>query len=155
VTNDNKPPREPFRIVTERDEVTPAVPLTIPRLGPTMAQICARLEVAEKLEPLVAQVLKRLQQTALMVDGLGSNLNRRIDLLHTEAALTRAAVGSPSDEPPVSVVVPASVKARRAVVSFGKYASYATTAAVILRLIAKAYPEYEEAIDALLKLGGL
>jgi hypothetical protein len=162
--SDDKPPQsppyQPFRLVTEE-------PPVLPRLGPTMAQIVERLNTLDKVEALVTQALKRLQQTSLMIDGFGSTVNRRLDVLHEEAALTRVAVTQPandgSDPDNIPIVLDRSKavtktprqKVQTAAVLTGKLLSYGTTVAIVLRLVEKAWPQYEQAIEALLGLVGL
>jgi hypothetical protein len=154
------PPYQPFRLVTEEPPPSSAV---LPRLGPTMAQIVDRLNTLDKVEALVTQALKRLQQTSLMIDGFGSTVNRRLDVLHEEAALTRVALGAPANDLdgsiPVEVdrTVPKThrQKAQQAFVITGKLLSYGTTLAIVLRLLEKGWPQYEQAIEALLGLAGL
>lgn len=160
MSDDSKPPPlQPFRLVTED-------PPVLPRLGPTMAQIVERLNTLDKLETLVLQVLKRLQQTSLMVDGFGSTVNRRLDVLHEEAALTRVAVTQPGNDTDTDASIPITLdasrvtttprqKAKRVAVLTGKVLSYGTTAAIVLRLVEKGWPQYEQAIEALLSLVGL
>jgi hypothetical protein len=159
------PPYQPFRLVTEEAPPPSAV---LPRLGPTMAQIVDRLNTLDKVEALVTQALKRLQQTSLMIDGFGSTVNRRLDVLHEEAALTRVALGSPANDSPandsdgsIPIELDRTVpkthrqKAQQAFVITGKLLSYGTTLAIVLRLLEKGWPQYEQAIEALLGLVGL
>jgi hypothetical protein len=118
-----------------------------------MAQINERLA---KLENLGDLVLKRVGQMALMVDGFGGNLNRRIDVLHEEAALLRASVTHPAnDVVPFSQAKTPGQKARAVAALPVKLASYATALAVALRLLGKHYPEYGQAIDGVLAVFGL
>lgn len=130
-----------------------------PRTGPTMAAIVGELG---KLRALVEQILRRQQQVALMVDGFGANMGRRFDVLHEESALIRVAMNRPSndvdaeaDTIPVDVERSRGEKVRHLFVLGGKWLSYGTTAAIGLRLVAKSFPEYNEAIEALLGLFGL
>lgn len=141
---------EPFLLLNEVQQP--------PRPGPTMAAILQKLE---RVEELSGQVLKRQQQTALMVDGFASATHRRFDVLHEEAALLRVSVLRPdndTDQVPVTVDVaptPNNAKAKAVVVFTGKLLSYATTIAIGLRLVGKQFPEYEAAIDGVLGLFGL
>lgn len=161
---DEKTPPGPFRIVSETEG-----PAVVPRLGPTMAQIVERLGQLDRVEQLATAVLKRLQQTALMVDGFGSTVNRRLDLLHEEAALLRVGIQSPPEGESHPDNIPITLdesqakkpkrsvkhKAQRAAVLTGKLLSYGTTLAIVLRLVGKRFPDYQETIDALLALVGL
>lgn len=145
---DRDTPPGPFVVLT--DETNPP-----PRTGPTMAAIVGELG---KLRALVEQILRRQQQTALMVDGFGSNIGRRFDVLHEESALIRVALDRPraeADTIPVDYEPTRGEKARRLFALGGKWLSYGTTAAIGLRLLAKSFPEYTEAIEALLGLFGL
>lgn len=139
---------EPFVLLTGKDAT-----LAPPRPGPTMAQINDRLG---KLEYLSDQVLKRIGQMALMVDGFGGNLNRRIDVLHEEAALLRASVTHPANDViPYSQAKTPAQKARAVVAVPVKLAGYASSLAVGMRLIANQYPEYKESVDSILGVFGL
>ncbi len=151
MTDEEKTP--PFQVLTGKDATVGAPP----RVGPTMSQINERLG---QLEILGQQALKRLQQTALMVDGLGGNLNRRIDVLHEEAALLRVSVTHPANDRGESglIKLPVQTPAQRARSILAvpvKFVSHATAAAVALRLVAKQFPDYAEAIDAFLVAFGL
>lgn len=144
--SDDKP-HEPFVLLTGKDATPP------PRPGPTMAQINERLA---KLENLGDQVLKRIGQMALMVDGFGGTLNRRIDVLHEEAALLRASVSHPAnDVVPYSQAKTPAQKARAVVAVPMRLAAYASGLAVGMRLLANQYPEYKEPVDAILGVFGL
>lgn len=137
---------EPFRLIPVTDA---------PRPGPTMVQIAEKLVKLDQIFDMVSQVYKRQQQVALMVDGFGSNLTRRINDVQTECALLRA-TQTPGDEAPLSVASKTRAqKARAAIVLTGKVGMYATTAAVLLRVVGKSFPEYQEAIDAFLGVFGL
>lgn len=149
---DDKTPPGPFRVVSEP-------PALVPRVGPTMIEIKNGLE---RMQDLSERCLKRLQQTALMVDGFGSTVNRRLDVLHEEAALLRAGLQNPAndvDNIPISIERPAKKtaahKAQKAAVLTGKLLSYGTTVAIVLRLVGKAWPQYQEAVDAVLGIFGL
>lgn len=145
--SDRDRPTEPFVLLTDVE--------TAPRPGPTMATIVGELG---KLRALVEQILRRQQQTALMVDSFGSTMGRRFDVLHEESALIRVAMNrsiGDSDTIPVEVERTRGEKAKRVVVLSGKLLSYGTTAAIALRLIGKQFPEYEAAVEGLLGLFGL
>ncbi len=149
---DDKTP-EPFVLLTGNN-ATLGGPLGAapPRLA-TQSQINERLG---KLENLADQVLKRIGQMALMVDGFGGNLNRRIDVLHEEAALLRASVQYPAnDNIPVTVDKTPVQKAAGLLAVPVKFTSHAVALSVVLRLIGKHMPEYEQAIDSFLKVFGL
>jgi hypothetical protein len=153
---DDKTPPGPFRVISDR---VPEPPALMPRVGPTMVEIKNALE---RILDLAERGLKRQQQTALMVDGFSSTVNRRLDVLHEEAALTRAGLQLPREEAdniPISLERPATRspkdKARHAAVLTGKLLSYGTTLAIVLRIVGKNFPEYQEAIDAVLGLLGL
>lgn len=140
---DAEKPREPFLNLVSKN--APVVHLLVERIS--------------HLEFLCEKVLKRMQQTGLMVDGFGSNLNRRVDVLHEELALLRAGVERPLDIP-VSVEQPFPLtrkqpSLKRAAIVAGKAASYSTTIAIVLRLIGKQFPQYGEAIDGVLGMFGL
>ncbi len=135
---DEKTPPGPFRIVSE-------APKAAPRPGASLVD-------------LIGQILKRLQQTALMVDGFASAVNRRFDVLHEEIALLRVTMARPLEERDtidVTVTESAAHKLRGVIALTGKLLSYATTLALGLRLIGKEFPEYDAAIDGLLGLFGL
>lgn len=140
-------PPEPFLLLTKEAENMP------PRPGPTMAKILELLQ----------QTLKRQQQTALMVDGFASAVNRRFDVLHEEMALMRVALNRPANDTDATVEVDVDTdeeekptpRKRRALAITGNVLSYATTAAVVLRLVGKQFPEYQEAIDGVLGMVGL
>jgi len=137
MSDEMKPPRprEPFLSLVDRG--APPIPLS---------ERLARLELNSDL------TLKRLQQHALMIDGFGSTINRRFDVLHEEAALLRAYVANGKGD---TVLPPPKVTARQAAVLTGKYASYVTMAAVVLRMAAKLFPQYGDAIDSVLGVFGL
>jgi hypothetical protein len=139
---------EPFVWLGDKD--------TPPRPGPTMAAIVGELG---KLRALAEQVLRRQQQTALMVDGLGNQLGRRFDVLHEESALMRVQLARPGNDAAehieVDVEPTPGQRAQRLMKLSGRYLSYGTTAAIVLRLIAHQFPEYAAAIDGLLGLFGL
>lgn len=132
---DNKP-REPFQLLTDQDAP--------PRTGPTMAAIAGELG---KLRALMEQVMRRQQQTALMVDGAAANMARRVEVLHTEVALLRATLARPVndvDELPVTVEPDRRLRAKRLFVLGGRYTSYLTTAAVVLRpMVVRVFPGAE------------
>lgn len=143
-------PHEPFVLLTGGNkDATLSVP---PRPHQTQAQIAERLG---RLENLIDQVIKRIGQMALMVDGFGGNLNRRIDVLHEEAALLRASVTHPANDIDISVE---RTPVQRAAGILGvplRFTAYATAAAVGLRFIGKVLPQYEQAIDGFLRVIGL
>lgn len=146
---DDKPPHEPFVLLTGHNATVGAPP----RIGPTMQQINERLA---KLESMGDQVIKRIGQMALMVDGFGGNLNRRIDLLHEEAALLRASVQYPSNDNVDVTVERTPVQRAAGILAVPvKFTSYAVALSVVLRLIGKQLPEYEAAIDSVLRVFGL
>jgi len=150
MSEDDERPHEPFVLLTGKNAPVGAVP----RAGPTMAQLNQRLE---KLEILGEQVIKRIGQMALMVDGFGGNLNRRIDVLHEEAALLRASVTHPANDVDVTVVrdrTPVQRAAGLLAVPV-RFAAYATAAAVALRFVGKVLPQYEQAIESTLRVFGL
>lgn len=124
-----------------------------PRVGPTMAAI---LEMITQSKELCGQTLKRQQQLALMVDGAIATINRRFDVLHEEQALLRVTMSRPYNDNDVPVTVEAEPepthRLRKLLVGGAKVTSYGTTIAVALRLLGKAFPEYEAAIDGLLGL---
>lgn len=135
--SEEKTPPGPFRIVSE-------VPKA-PRPGASLVD-------------LIGQILKRLQQTALMVDGFASAVNRRFDVLHEEIALLRVTMNRPVEERDnidVTVSKTPAQKARGVVALTGRLLSYGTSLALLLRLVGKQFPEYEAAIDGLLGLFGL
>lgn len=141
-------PREPFRVLRGNDTPSSAPPV------PTSAEVGRRLG---DLELLCDKLLKRTQQTALMVDGFGSNINRRFDVLHEEVALMRAAIMTCEDvNPPIELArrTPAA-KARRVLHLSGRWAAYGTAFAVAARAAANAVPEYAGAIDGVLRVFGL
>lgn len=149
---DRDTPPGPFVVLTDEKSA--------PRTGPTMAAIVGELG---KLRALVEQILRRQQQVALMVDGFGANMGRRFDVLHEESALIRVAMNRPANDAevaeadtiPVDVEPSRGEKVRHLFALGGKWLSYGTTAAIGLRLLAKSFPEYNEAIEALLGLFGL
>lgn len=153
----DKPKTEPFQLLTEQAASLP------PRPGPTMVTI---LEMLTRQAELTGQILRRQQQTALMVDGFAHAVNRRFDVMHEETALLRVALNRPANDTDATVEVdveteteaeepPPKRRARKAVAVSANALSYLTTAAVVLRLVGKQWPEYESAIDSVLAPFGL
>lgn len=137
--NDKTPPF-PYGIIAGGRDASGVAP---PRVGPTMTQISERL----------GDIAKRQQQMALMVDGFIGGLNRRFDVLHEELALVRATMPSPANDNGEPVF---ALQKKRAVLPFPvKVAGVAVPLAVVLRLLGKHIPEYEDTIDSLLGLFGL
>lgn len=160
------PPREPFRVVKGRIE-------TIPELGDRIAAIGVKLDDVTAdvrgISTTQAAILGVQRNMALQVDGLGSIVNQRAQLLHEELALLRAVVtgdheprlkDAEQEVQKLSAAEKVKVAATTAVAATGKgaawtgkYASYLTLAAVALRLVAKRWPEFGTVVDEL--LGGL
>jgi hypothetical protein len=145
-------PMEPFKLVAVSE---------IPRPGPTMVQIAEKLVKLDQVFDLVSQVYKRQQQVALMVDGFGSNLTRRLNDVQTECALIRAM--SPhggkeegdGDEAPESKTDKPDKQKARAVKLTGKVLMYGATLAAVLRMVGNLFPEHKATIDGFLEGVGL
>lgn len=154
MTDDDKTPPFPYGIITGGRDASGVAP---PRVGPTMAQIADNLGTINRTQ---SDIAKRQQQMALMVDGFIGGLNRRFDVLHEELALLRATMPQPANDNGEHAndngehVFP--LQRKRAVLPFPvKVAGVAVPLAVVLRLLGKHIPEYEQTIDVVLGLFGL
>lgn len=152
-------PREPFRMVKGRAE-------SYVELSAQISDIGTRIEaVVSSQAVLIGNQRKQAQQ----IDGLGSIVNQRAEILHRELALLRATVkgdhgprleATEQEVQKLTAGEKVKVAATSAAVATGKgaawtgrYASYVALAAVVLRLVAKRWPEFGSVVDEV--LGGL
>jgi hypothetical protein len=171
-----KPPRLPVRVtrdisgdVLDPDEVFVPPPPDTDRSGfipkPPKAEEPFRLVTPPRRADLgeqIADVLKTQRQMALQLDGYGSALNQRFDLFHEELAIVRHDQARlvelvEKDHAPRIDAVEKTVqqKAKGFALKGGKYAAYLTAGSVLARLVAKAYPQFGDAIESFLGALGL
>lgn len=140
-------PREPFRVVKGRVE-------TIPELGDRIATLGARLDDAiadvRAVSTTQAAILGVQRNMALQVDGLGSAMNQRADILHQEMALIRHTQDEllkivQGDHAPRIGKVEASLGQKAA-----KGGGMVALVLVALPMLADALPRYAHIFDAVL-----
>ena len=102
------------------------------------------------------EVAAKQNKLVLMVDGLGVSMNQRFDVFHEELALLRATVTT--DLAPRLGEVEKKTGAQKlgAVALVGtKYAGLFTIAGLVLRAVAKQWPEFGGLIEGVLGAAGL
>lgn len=165
------PPRAP----SPDDEVVVIPPDTersgMKPLPPEPFKLLAPPKWAVALIDKVDAVYKRQQQMALQLDGFGKaqtetfiSYEKRVDTFHQELALLRATVTG--DHAPRLGMVEDKVeklspqqKAKVAAVITAKLGAYGTgvlfIGGIVLRALAKKFPEYGELIESVLGMVGL
>jgi hypothetical protein len=151
-----RPPSDPDEIFippadTERSPILPPAP----RVPEPFRVLKGRESSYVELSAQIGEVLSVQRKMALQLDGYGKTVNDRFDIFHRELALLRATVVGDHSPRLDAVEKTAAQKARGMALTGTKYGAYLTGAAVLAKLVGKAYPQFGGVIDELLAAVGL
>ncbi len=100
-------------------------------------------------------VLSLQRKQGLQIDGLGSIVNQRFDILHKEVAILRATLMGDHAPRLEAVEKTTAQKAKGAALLGGKYTIVVLIGGAVLRGVGKAFPQFGDLIEAILTGAGL